>query len=58
MFFHILATAFLLGLLVMLSVLNLICALYDCGIGEPPPFGSDPTNSTAAVVRDQRTEST
>ena len=58
MFFHILATAFLLGLLVMLSVLNLIRALYDCGIGEPPAFGSDPTNSPAAVVRDERTEST
>ena len=58
MFFHILATAFLLGLLVMLSVLNLIRALYDCGIGEPPAFGSDPMNAPAAVVRAQRTEST
>ena len=57
MFLHILATAFLLGLLLMLSILNLMRALYDCGIGEPPAFDSDPMNSPATVVPAQRTES-
>jgi hypothetical protein len=58
MFLHILATAFLLGLLLMLSILNLMRALYDCNTSEPPAFDSDPMNSPATVVPAQRTEST
>jgi hypothetical protein len=63
MFLHILATAFLLGLLLMLSILNLMRSLYGCGIGEPPTFDPDPmnspgTDSPAMVVPAQRTEST
>ena len=57
MILHILTTDFLFVLLLMLSILNLMRALYDCGIGEPPAFDSDPMNSPATVVPAQRTES-
>jgi hypothetical protein len=49
MFPHILATAFLLGFLLMLSILNIMRALYDCDIDEPA-IDSDPMNSPATVV--------
>jgi hypothetical protein len=58
MILHLVASVFLLGFALLLSILHLMRCLYACGICEPPSLSADPMESEETVTLAPHAEST